>query len=568
MKKHISILTLSVVILCISPSVAQEDKLGTKVIDIVKSYTPTIAEAFKIRENAPSKDSVTIAKKKINYTIHSVPVASTFVPDKGKAIRMPSSSKKEKWYDSYVALGYGSLATLWADAYVVFPIDKESDIAFDLQHHSSENTIKGIDLASNFSNTFGQISYQYADKEYLFGASANAGHRLSHWFGVEDKSLISLAKDINIRQNYLNGGLKGYFQVNNSFFRRVDFSLQGITDDYDSSEFQLRLTPSIGFDFDSENSLTTIFDIDYLTSNFKQSFKTSQNIQNQNGLLGIRPTYHFLNDDFYAKIGLGAYFIQSKNDNSQVKIFPNIEINYNALGKELILFAGANGDIQQNTYTELSRINPFVSPTLLLKPTFTNYDIFAGIKGKIGGSLHYDAKLHYGQLQNLAMFQANPQSPLPEKAYQYDNSFGVIYDDAMVYGISTEIKGDLWNVLSLGASFKLNGFVTDNQKYAWNVPLFESTLLTDVQIVKNWFLGVDLFYIDARKDLQRTTLSVTEPEIVSLQGYFDANLHTDYSYKQWGISLNINNISSKNYLKWSNYPTQGLQILGALQYKF
>lgn len=166
------------------------------------------------------------------------------------------------------------------------------------------------------------------------------------------------------------------------------------------------------------------------------------------------------------------------------------------------------------------------------------------------------------------MFQAHPQSPLPEKAYQYDNSFGVIYDDAMVYGISTKIKGDLWNVLSLGASFKLNSFVTDNQKYAWNVPLFESTLLTDVQIVKNWFLGVDLFYVDARKDLQRTTLSVTEPEIVSLQGYFDANFHTDYSYKQWGISLNINNISSKNYLKWSNYPTQGLQILGALQYKF
>lgn len=56
---------------------------------------------------------------------------------------------------------------------------------------------------------------------------------------------------------------------------------------------------------------------------------------------------------------------------------------------------------------------------------------------------------------------------------------------------------------------------------------------------------------------------------VSLDGFFDLSLYTDYTFlKRWTIFLNANNLAGNNYQKWANYPTQGLQILGGLKYQF
>ena len=72
---------------CSTSVIAQsrKDSLSTKVVEVVKSYAPTIADAYKKREDAKIKDSLTVKKKKVSYPINSVPVASTFVPEKGKA---------------------------------------------------------------------------------------------------------------------------------------------------------------------------------------------------------------------------------------------------------------------------------------------------------------------------------------------------------------------------------------------------------------------------------------------------------------------------------------------------
>jgi len=62
-----------------------QDKLGTISVDIVKPYTPTIADVQKPAEQTPKKDTIAVAKKQVTYSSESIPVASTFVPEKGKA---------------------------------------------------------------------------------------------------------------------------------------------------------------------------------------------------------------------------------------------------------------------------------------------------------------------------------------------------------------------------------------------------------------------------------------------------------------------------------------------------
>lgn len=48
---------------------AQDKPLGTEVINVVKPYTPSIADAFKLRELPSISDSIILTKKKIKYTI-------------------------------------------------------------------------------------------------------------------------------------------------------------------------------------------------------------------------------------------------------------------------------------------------------------------------------------------------------------------------------------------------------------------------------------------------------------------------------------------------------------------
>ena len=68
-------------------SLAQKkgENIGTEVVNVVKPYTPTISDAFKIKENPILDDEGNTKKETIKYTIFSFPVASTFTPSKGKA---------------------------------------------------------------------------------------------------------------------------------------------------------------------------------------------------------------------------------------------------------------------------------------------------------------------------------------------------------------------------------------------------------------------------------------------------------------------------------------------------
>ena len=76
---------------------AQEEKdktIETDRVIVVKAYTPTISDAFKVKTIPKLGDSATYQKKELRYSIFSVPVASTFTPAKGRAadIERPKES--------------------------------------------------------------------------------------------------------------------------------------------------------------------------------------------------------------------------------------------------------------------------------------------------------------------------------------------------------------------------------------------------------------------------------------------------------------------------------------------
>ena len=63
----------------------KDENIGSEVVNIVKPYTPTISDAFKLKQLPAVEQEVVEPKIPIKFQIFSFPVASTFIPSKVKA---------------------------------------------------------------------------------------------------------------------------------------------------------------------------------------------------------------------------------------------------------------------------------------------------------------------------------------------------------------------------------------------------------------------------------------------------------------------------------------------------
>src|SRR6478609_5528590 len=120
MKFNIQYKIASVVFLVASQytfSQKKDEHLGTEVVNVVKPYTPTISDAFKVKETPVLDDEETTKKEVIQYNIFSFPVASTFVPSKGKAAGVDKEAQ-EHLYKNYASLGFGNYGSINAALFV------------------------------------------------------------------------------------------------------------------------------------------------------------------------------------------------------------------------------------------------------------------------------------------------------------------------------------------------------------------------------------------------------------------------------------------------------------------
>lgn len=561
---------ISVLSLTLFATVAHaQDKLGTISVDIVKPYTPTIADVQKAAEETPKKDSITVAKKQVTYSSQSIPVASTFVPEKGKAVRIPVTAAKDSLYQSYVALAGGNYASIYGDAFLSIPFTATSDLSVDFTHHSSQDNVKEVETDSNFSHTQAQATYGYWGQAYQYSLSANVVHRLSHWYGVEDKTLLPISE--SLRQNYLTGGIAGDFSMTKGIFEGVDFFVKGTKDDFKSGEIQLKLRPSFRVAFNEGKTLYIKADVDYLQGGFDRAFASPLEITYKSAFLGIRPAYVRSSANYSLRLGMGAYYAKENNgEGGKIKVFPDIELSYNVAQKSLIPYGGITGNLEQLTYREQSFENPYLSPTQHLHPTYTPYDIFAGIRGALFQGFSYDLKAFYTRIEQMPMYQANEKYTLADrKPYQYDNSYSIIYQDAMSFGAKATIRGKFSDSFYIDAFAKINTYSFDSLKaQERNLPLFTSALSASYSILPQWNVGTSFYYVGERKDIKHSLPALTAEEL-TLDGFFDLNFSTDYTFlKRWTAFVDLSNVLGQNYQRWTSYPVQGFQFLVGVKYRF
>lgn len=565
----------------------KKDDIGTEVVNVVKPYTPTISDAYKVKEVPPSEDAETTKKEDVKYQIFSFPVASTFVPAKGKAQGV-EKPKEEKLWPNYATVGYGNYTTLNAELFVTHDIDDSQYAGGMFRYLSSGGGIDGVALDDNFSEISIGGLYGYIKNETSFKLDLGYKRDGYNWYGLplENPNYIPIAP-LSVDPLHVFNTFKvgSEFAVSKSFFEKVNVNFIGFTDDYGSRENRFIIKPNFNFDL-RNTSVKMKFNLDYANTSFDKTFQLTTppvgadfKIDKSHLLFSGNPSFMILKDDLSVELGAEFTYLarlkntfggQEQGNDSDFYIYPKIKASYKLVGDLMVFVAGAEGGLQQNTYENFALQNKFISPTLDIMPTDNMYNIYAGLNGKLTNSVAYNIKASYDSSKNKALFVTNPYLSSPSENYSYGNSFNVVYDNIKTISFYGELKADINKDIALGINGQVNSYNTDAQKEAWNLPTVKVTFTSDFNVGKKFYAGTQLFYVGERKDQFTNYTGFANPDSVqTLEGYFDINAHIGYKHtERLNFFLKGNNLANQNYQRWLNYPVQGVQVIGGASYKF
>lgn len=566
----------------VQTTMAQDDKkdIGTETVTVVKAYSPTISDAFKVKSLPSLNDSIVLQKKPITYNIFSVPVASTFTPAKGKASGV-EKTPPAKLYNTYASVGLGNYNNALVDFYTSNAINRDERLDISLNHHSSRGEIDGTALDNVFYNTKLEANYSKKDRDLSWGAHIGGQHQLYNWYGIPNGYYTEeVVNGIDEKQNYFNAYAGAFINLEDSFFKGANLLFRRFWDATKSGENRAVLEPTFEVPL-SDELLTVKTKVDYLGGQFKNNEVSNES--NLPGIdyaqlqAGINPNINILRDNLTLNLGVNlVYSMDLENSEGNFYIYPKVTASYRLLDEVAIAYGGIEGELKQNSFYGFVEENPYVSPTLDLQPTDQQYDGYIGLKGQLLPNLSYNVKGSYKAENRKPLFMLNPENTTrdDEKGYYYGNSFQVFYDDVKTLGVFGEINIDINRNFSLGVNAQVYDYDTETDNPAWNLPGLTASTFLDYQIGEQWFMGANLFYVGERDDLETIASPGTLPEDftmtpVTLKSYFDANAHIGYRFNdQLSIFARFNNIANQNYMRWNNYRVQGFQVLAGATYKF
>lgn len=574
MRSHIKNSILVVILLSTVLSFAQRkpsDTLNTGVIDVVKPYTPSISDAFKVKETPSLDDDVTDNKKEVKYNIFSIPVASTFTPAKGKAA-VVEKAKPVKLYDNYATIGAGTYTTILGEVYLNHAISRTESVGGYISHHSSQGNIEDVEFDNDFSNSKINANYSSRLRDLSWNVEGGFQRQTYNWYGVPESQIVTAqANDIVVDHSFYSAHFGGDISFEDTYINSGSFQFRRFGDNQGSGENRFEFKTTVDIPINGEEISTDLL-FDYIGGTFDRSYFVNEELSYGNYQIGVSSQYELKEDDLTVNLGASIFYLNDRESgDSKFYIYPNVTATYRLVNDILIAYGGIEGGLIQNSYYDFANENPFVSPTLFIMPTDQLYDAYIGLKGKLSSNMSYNLSGHYKADRNKALFRNNEITLDMDQAYSYGNSFGVVYDDLDTYGVAGEINVDVNRNFKLGIKAEYFNYSTDDEAEAWNLPDIKGSLFLDYQINENWFAGANLFYVGERKDqfFLNDGLTITTPFTVTLDSFFDANAHVGYNINdQISVFAKANNIANEAYQRWQNFPVQSIQFLAGATFKF
>lgn len=556
----------------------KDENIGTEVVNVVKPYSPIIYDAFKVKETPILDDEGNEKKETVKYNIFSFQVASTFTPSKGKADDV-EKEKQAHLFNNYATFGVGNYGNVNAELFVNQDLENSNYVGGMFRHLSSQGGIKDVELDNSFYDTSIDLTYGVRESHFSWNLDFGYQNQIYNWYGLPNDFAISrlpsdrnLIAGINPQQMYNDLYLGSTIVFSESILAKASVKFNHFSDSYGSSENRFYAKPSFKFNVNDQAIRTNVI-VDHVGGSFKREYWNTNSINYGFTNFGIAPSFVINEKDWTVNIGLSLFYsLDSENNNNKFFVYPQINASYQVVSDLMIFYAGAEGNLEQNTYANFVSKNPFLSPTLDVKPTDKQYNIFAGLKGKLTNTVSYTIRGSYLNENNRALFKSNYYSKNNSGGnYAFGNSFQVVYDDMETLSLYGELKADFSDFVTFGIDGTLSSYTTNRQSEAWNLPTVLLNAKLNFKITDKWYAGANLFFVGERMDQKLNTdiLYFVAPSPINLNSYFDINANVGFKYSdRLTAFLRANNISNQAYQKWLDFPVQGFQLILGANYKF
>lgn len=538
-------------------AVAQKNLRDTVIVDVVKSFQPTISDAFKINENPIINDS-TKKIPQINYSILSSKMNTPFDIEPIKPAKM-IGEPLTKLYKYLLKGGLGNYTTPYGEFFFNNTRSKDYSYGAHLKHISSLATLKNWGFMGYSENDVNLYGKKFLNKQTLTG-DIDYNRNVVHGYGYDPILNKEFKKELTKQRfSYIGSsiGLMSHYADSSRINHNLNLSYYNLMDSYKARENNVKVNGVFKGFFGKEQIILTT-GIDYY--HHKNVLDSADNT-----IIHLSPEIITGGAKWRASFG-GRAFIDIYNTN-KLYLYPNVYGQYNAVESIIIPYAGIDGKLKKNSFKSLSDVNPFIISTALLQNSNNSINLFAGVRGNISSDVSFNTKVTYSRMNSMAFFVSN-NSTLIDK-------FAVIYDDVNLVNLHGEIAFQQLEKLRISAKADYNKYTMTHELHPWYSPKFSMTLSGNYNIKNKIIARADVFIMGKQfaPTYNTTSIGGISTSILNggtlLKGIADINLGVEYLYtKRLSAFLNLNNIGAFRYYRWNNYPTQRFNLLGGVAYAF
>lgn len=529
----------------------QGSQLEEAEIVIRKDRRITLPPATRNFEKIPQLP-VTEMDTKQQYSFKTFPYRLSPLSPSFRTVNYQGNQRLTDLKSNFLKLGYGNYGTPYMEGYL--GSKRQESYLFNLYvRHLSSNKGPVFDQNSGEGRTEAAVSAKYFSNINKVSGSMNYASQKVHFYGynpvleyqpedIEQKftrfSTNVLIENANKEQNF-----DYHFKTDWVFFK----------DDFNARENK--------FNFDLGGFYIISDDLRFSADLLATLSKREDSIEDNRSYLNFRPRVKYLTNGITFNAGFNL--AGDNGYNKGLSIYPVIQAGY-AVSSGFRIYAGYEGDLQFNSVESSINENPFLEADFDLRNTEKASDFYGGLDFELFEGFTLSSGFSYASLNNLQFF-TNSQSDSTRFEVLYDDDDPIELDKATKrVNVFSAINFENTGKVRSSLRFDFFNYSLATLEEAWHKPNFKAAFNTTVFPVEKLTVTTDLYYLGGLKGLNGETTEVFE-----LDDIIDLNLGARYEINdRFGVFLQVNNLFGKEYERYLNYPSRGIQFLGGLSVTF
>ena len=574
MKKFTTYLVLVIATVC--NSVVSYAQRGGEEVIITTIGNRSVENSQRVASTPKILDTV-FPVPNANFPLLAIDYMPSFDLQRIAPATVSLQQKLNQLYPGYAKIGIGSVLMPMADVYYNNTRSRKYNYGGNVQHISSFGPMRDV-APANFDRTAVRGFVSVTEKKYGWDAEALYKNQGLHFYGFPNEN----ANADSIGQRFTTIGTSAQFHSHKKDSGAVNWHA-GIA--YRHFNDKKPMADSLADWRASENYFAITGSASKRIGN--EIFEAAIGLQNNrynygvlDSMIGVADSGFVRNNSFfylrphvttYSKNGrlkaqIGVDISISKWDKTKAFLYPDFSAKYSMFKDALIPYVSLKGGLTQQSFYALTGVNEFVLSHVELRNENKALEAVIGLKGTISKRIGFHVMASFANVKDRALF-------VKDTLHSAGNRFNVIYDTINITTFEAALNYQLHEKIKLDLVGRYYSYNALNNTYAWNLPQVQVVLRGSYNLYDKFIFSADVNLEGGRKALVYATESGATLEngqyAVPLGFIADANLSVEYRYnKRISAFLNFNNIAAQRYKRWYNYPTQGLQAMAGVTFRF